>query len=68
VALDKDITIIHILRFGVAYCKRPGLPYEWPVGHGWIAYNKRPTDEEKPKVCAQCKAAKMRANQQGASS
>ncbi len=62
-ALDKDITIIHLLRFGVALCKRPGLYFEWPVGHGWIAANKKPSAEEKPKMCVHCVAAKKKSDE-----
>jgi hypothetical protein len=52
------------LRFGVALCKRPGLYYEWPLEHGWIAFNKTPTAAEKPKMCVKCVAAKKQSEQE----
>lgn len=53
--LDNDIHTVHILRFGVAVCGRPGLPYSWPMGHGWIRYDAKPSPEEKRKLCGKCR-------------
>lgn len=57
---NKDVTLIHILRFGAAWCKREGLTFEWPINEGWIAFNKEPSKEEKPKLCVHCVAAKKK--------
>lgn len=59
----KDITVIHVLRFGVAYCKRAGLPYEWPINETFIAGTKTPSAEEKRKLCVHCVAAQKKAGQ-----
>lgn len=28
--------MVHVLRYGRAFCGEPGTPSEWPAGHQWV--------------------------------
>lgn len=46
---SRPVSVVHILRGGISFCRLPGPPANWPLGHLWVGYTER-----KEATCAEC--------------